>query len=280
MKIKKYANIEFEIEDSIAIITLNRPKSLNALSMDLIDELESILMEIEANKDIHVFIITGSNRTDGRPNFCAGADIKNREMNSSPSGEPLLHTIDALREFSAELVLQHQSRYNHVFTYLENMSTPSIAVVDGICTTGGLELILSCDLRIVGEAVEISDWHTKNLQVIGGAGATTRLPKLINASKAKEILWTGKIVRTNEAVDIGLANMQFSSKKLLEESKIIAKNIASMSPYAISASKVVVNKASEQSTQESIRFAQVWSALIAAQKEANNADLPKNPLEK
>ena len=89
-----------------------------------------------------------------------------------------------------------------------------------------------------------------------------------------------KIVDANEAVDIGLANQKFDSEELLTESIKFAEQIAEMSPYAISASKTVINKASEQSTQENIRLAQVWSALIAAQKEANDTSPPSNPLEK
>ncbi|MDG1990044.1 MAG: enoyl-CoA hydratase-related protein [Dehalococcoidia bacterium] len=278
MKIQDYNNINLSLSDSVALITLNRPSSLNALSEDLLNELEAILIDIENDKDILIFIITGANREDGRPCFSAGADIKNRKMTSSPKGEPLAHTIDGMRDLGNEVFPKNQSRYNEVFTMLENMQTPSIAALDGICTTGGLELILSCDMRIVGAAVEISDWHTKNLQAIGGAGVTSRLPKLVGPSKAKEILWTGKIVNADEAVAIGLANQKFSSEKLIEEAMSLATTVASMSPFAISASKAVINKSHHQSTQDSIRFAQIWSALIAAQKEDQASLPPPHPL--
>ena len=273
-------NIKIDMNDAVAIITLNRPKSLNALSMELIDEFFVAIQQLEKDDKIFVVIVTGANRDDGRPCFCAGADIKDRKMSNSPKGEPLEHTLDGLRDYANEMSPEHQSRYNEVFSYLANMSMPTIAAVDGICTTGGLELILSCDIRFVGEAVQISDWHTKNLQAIGGAGVTTRLPKLINAAKAKEILWSGRIVDANEAVDIGLANQKFDSNELLAESIKFAEQIAQMSPYAISASKAVINKANEQSAQENIRLAQVWSALIAAQKEANDSSPPSHPLGK
>ena len=278
MKNKDYNNINISLSDSVALITLNRPSSLNALSEDLLNELEAILIDIENDKDVLIFIITGANRDDGRPCFSAWADIKNRKMTSSPKGEPLAHTIDGMRDLGNEVFPKNQSRYNEVFTMLENMQTPSIAALDGICTTGGLELILSCDMRVVGTAVEISDWHTKNLQAIGGAGVTSRLPKLIGAAKAKEMLWTGKVINADEAVAIGLANQKFSSEKLIEEAMSIASTISSMSPFAISASKAVINKSQDQSTQDSIRFAQVWSALIAAQKEDSTSLPPPHPL--
>ena len=278
MKIQDYNNINVSLSDSVALITLNRPSSLNALSEDLLNELETILIDIENDKDILIFIITGANREDGRPCFSAGADIKNRKMTSSPKGEPLAHTIDGMRDLGNEVFPKNQSRYNEVFTMLENMQTPSIAALDGICTTGGLELILSCDMRVVGTAVEISDWHTKNLQAIGGAGVTSRLPKLVGAAKAKEMLWTGKVINADEAVVIGLANQKFSSEKLIEEAMSIASTISSMSPFAISASKAVINKSQDQSTQDSIRFAQIWSALIAAQKEDSASSPPPHPL--
>jgi enoyl-CoA hydratase/carnithine racemase len=271
-------NIKIDIKKSIAIVTLNRPKSLNALSMELIDEFYTAIKQLEKDKNVLVIIITGANREDGRPCFCAGADIKNRNMSNSPKGEPLEHTLDGLRDYANAVSPEHQSKYNEVFSFLANISTPTIAAVDGICTTGGLELILACDLRFVGEDVQISDWHTKNLQAIGGAGVTTRLPKLINIAKAKEILWSGRVVKADEAVHIGLANQKFDSQSLLNETIKFAEQISEMSPYAISASKAVINKANEQNTQENIGLAQVWSALIAAQKESNDSSPPSHPL--
>ncbi len=266
-------------ERPLLTLMLNRPEALNAMSPVLLEELDMALREAEADPETRVVLITGAPRGGGRPNFSAGADLKaSGGPSSSPVGEPLAHTLDAARELASGTGPMHQSRFNEVFGYLERMSTPSIAVVDGICTTGGLELILACDLRVVGEAVQISDWHTKNLAAIGGAGVTTRLPRLIGAGRAKEMLWTGRSVGGDEAVRIGLANEMHPSAELLDRAKELAKNIAMMSSFAIAASKAVVNASAHQETQENLRYAELWSSLIAVQKEATGTPPPPSPL--
>ncbi|MQC19431.1 MAG: enoyl-CoA hydratase/isomerase family protein [Chloroflexi bacterium] len=273
------STILVEREPPLLTLTLNRPEALNAMSPMLLEELDAALRAAEADPETRVVLVTGAPRGAGRPNFSAGADIKASGVPSaSPPGEPLAHTLDAARELASGVGPAHQSRFNEVFGYLERMSTPSIAVVDGICTTGGLELILACDLRVVGEAVEISDWHTKNLAAIGGAGVTTRLPRLIGAGRAKEMLWTGRAVGGDEAVRIGLANAVHPSADLLARAKDLALGIAAMSPFAVAASKAVVNASAQQETQESIRYAEMWSSLIALQREASGTPPPPSPL--
>ena len=273
------ATILVEREPPILTVTLNRPEVLNAMSPVLLDELDAALHGAEADAEVRVVLITGAPRGSGRPNFSAGADIKaSGGPSASPAGEPLAHTLDAAREIAQGVGPEHQSRFNGVFGYLERMSTPSIAAVDGICTTGGLELILACDLRLVGEAAQISDWHTKNLAAIGGAGVTTRLPKLIGAARAKEMLWTGRPVGAEEAVRIGLANAVHPSEVLLDRARELALEIAAMSAFAIAASKAVVSAAAQQQTEEGIRYAELWSSLIALQKEASGTPPPPSPL--
>ena len=258
------STILVEREPPILTVTLNRPEVLNAMSPVLLDELEAALHDAEADAETRVVLITGAPRGPGRPNFSAGADIKaSGGPSASPAGEPLAHTLVAAREIAQGVGPEHQSRFNGVFGYLERMSTPSIAVVDGICTTGGLELILACDLRLVGESAQISDWHTKNLAAIGGAGVTTRLPKLIGAE---------------EAVRIGLANAMHASEALLDRARELALEIAAMPAFAIAASKAVVSAASEQETEQGIRYAELWSSLIALQKESSGTPPPPSPL--
>ncbi len=273
------STILVEREPPILTVTLNRPEVLNAMSPVLLDELEAALHDAEADAETRVVLITGAPRGPGRPNFSAGADIKaSGGPSASPAGEPLAHTLVAAREIAQGVGPEHQSRFNGVFGYLERMSTPSIAVVDGICTTGGLELILACDLRLVGEAAQISDWHTKNLAAIGGAGVTTRLPKLIGAARAKEMLWTGRPIGAEEAVRIGLANAMHASEALLDRARELALEIAAMPAFAIAASKAVVSAASEQETEQGIRYAELWSSLIALQKESSGTPPPPSPL--
>lgn len=277
----EYSTILVEDEGHLRTMTLNRPESLNAINHIMLDEMAEVFLDTEKDTNIRVLLITGSPRKDGRPHFSAGADLKQGgegRSGESPAGEPLRHTVDAAFELSHLRTLQHTSKYSVVFGMLEEMMTPSIAVVDGICTTGGLELILSCDIRVVGEAAQISDWHIKNLGFVGGAGVTTRLPNLVGTARAKEILWTGTPVTGEEAVAIGLANHVYPSADLLAEAKKLASLIAEKVPASVGASKALVNSARFQTANEGVRYGNLWGAIIALQKEAGLIQLPQRPI--
>lgn len=270
-----WETILLERDGPLRLITLNRPHVLNAISRQMVEELGDAFAEIDADREARVLLITGAPRPDGRPCFSAGADLKEaRNQPPRPKGEPLQHTLA-----SAWDVLHHDgprqaSIYHPLFATLERMRTPSIAVVDGICTTGGLELILACDLRLVADSAEISDWHIKNLGVIGGAGVTTRLPRLIGAARAKELIWTGAPISGEEAYRIGLANRVFPSSELLVRAKELARAIAARSPYAIAASKAVIDAAARQSSADGVRYGYLWSALVALQRDLDGDPPP------
>ncbi len=267
-----WETILLDLEAPLAIITLNRPQALNAMSRQMVFDLAEAFEQVESDPEIRALLITGSPRPDGRPCFSAGADLKEAgPARLSPAGEPLRHTMDAAWEVAQATGPRNDSTYNRLFGRLETMRTPSICVIDGICTTGGLELALSCDLRVVAHTAQISDWHIKNLGVIGGAGVTTRLPQLIGAARAKDMMWTGRPINGEEAAAIGLADRVFPSEELMSGAKGLAKTIASMSPVAISASKAVIDASVHQGPMEGIRYAQLWSALIALQREADGA---------
>jgi enoyl-CoA hydratase len=268
-----FDTILFESDGPIRTITLNRPHVLNAISRKMVAELVEAFTAVEHDSAARVLLITGAPRQDGRPCFSAGADLKDQH-GRSPRGEPLQHTLDSAWEAMHHAGPRNESVYHPAFSLLEAMRTPSIAVIDGICTTGGLELALACDLRVAGDHAEISDWHIKNLGVIGGAGVTTRLPQLIGTARAKEILWTGVPLSGAEAERIGLVNHVFPSTELLDRTKALARVIAERSPYAIAASKAVVDAAGQQSPQDGVRYGYLWSALIALQRELNGEPGP------
>ena len=128
-------------EDGIAIVTLSRPERLNTLTTPLFDELETALDRIEGDPSIRVWALAGAPRPDGRPCFSAGVDV---------------------RAFADGTGVGSEQGFR-ITNRIDDMLKPSIAIIDGICSTGGAELALACDLRIVGEAAEISDWHLKKL---------------------------------------------------------------------------------------------------------------------
>ncbi|MFN8532141.1 MAG: enoyl-CoA hydratase/isomerase family protein [Dehalococcoidia bacterium] len=263
-----WQTIVLESDGPLRIVTLNRPHVLNAISRSMTAELVEAFKQIEADPEARVLLVTGAPRQDGRPCFSAGADLKDPHgRQPSPPGEPLRHTLDAAWEVLQGSGPRNESVYHPAFSLLEQMRTPSIAVVDGICTTGGLELILCCDLRIVAETAQITDWHIKNLGVIGGAGVTTRLPQLVGTARAKEIVWTGAPISGQEAYRIGLANRVVPSATLMTEAKALARTIAEQSPYAVAASKAVIDSAARQSPADGVRYGYLWSALIALQRQ-------------
>jgi enoyl-CoA hydratase/carnithine racemase len=179
-----YQNIKFEKEESIAIITLNRPKALNSLSKELLAELETALDDINKDPKIGAFVITGSPRLDGRPCFCAGADLKQESTETRSSEQIIFDTLFAMTTRKNATGLGGSLS---VFDDLCNLPKISIAAIDGVCTAGGLELALGCDIIVVSETAQVSDLHVKNLGLVGGAASTTRLARRVGVSKAIEL---------------------------------------------------------------------------------------------
>jgi enoyl-CoA hydratase len=221
-----YENIKYEKEDSIAIITLNRPQALNAISHPLAKEFEDALSDIEKDDNVRVFIVTGGPRADGRPCFSAGGDLK-----ETPPADYRKPEDQAIATLEAMLTGKSARQGPGATTVMEdlNKSTKlSIAAVDGICTAGGLELALGCDIILVSETAQISDMHLKNLGTVGGAALSTKLARRIPVSMAIELCCTGDPIDGKEAHRIGLANHVYPPDKLLDAAKVLAKKIAGM----------------------------------------------------
>ncbi len=226
--------LDVEREGPIAILRLNRPDRMNALNGALLAELIQAVRAIKRDDDIHVFLVTGAPRSDGRPCFSAGDDLKEAEAGEAPPGNPGFRLTNLI----------------------DDCWKPSIAVVDGVCTTGALEIAMACHLRVVGERAQISDWHLKRLGAgIGGWGASTRLPRLVGLAKAREIILTGMVVDGHEAVRLGLANRVVPSERLLEEAMSMARAIAEMSPSGVRTTQAHLSRTLDLSKEESLGFA-------------------------
>lgn len=226
--------LDFEREGPIAILRLNRPGCLNSLNGPLLAELISAVRTIKRDDEIRVFLVTGAPRPDGRPLFSAGDDLKEAQAGEAPPGNPGFRLTNLI----------------------DDCWKPSIAVIDGICTTGALEIAMACHLRVVGETAQISDWHLKRLGVgIGGWGASTRLARLVGLPKAREIILTGMEIDGHEAVRIGLANRVASSARLFEEAMEMARAIAEMSPDGVRTTQAHLSRTLDLSKEESLGFA-------------------------
>lgn len=214
-----YENILTETKESIHYITINRPDQLNALNKQTIEELNHAFESAEDNLKIRAIILTGS----GEKSFVAGADIKEFANFSVEEGKLL----------SAEGHIK-------LFNLVENLSTPVIAAVNGFALGGGLELAMSCHIRIASDNAKLG-LPEVSLGVIPGYGGTQRLPQLVGKGKANEMIMTAGMIGAEEAKSWGLVNNVVSQDVLISTCEEIASKIVRNSPRAISAAITAVN---------------------------------------
>ena len=219
-----YENITIETEEKIAIVTINRPLSLNALNSQTILELSKVFNDLDSDDKIRVIILTGS----GEKSFVAGADIKEFADFGTKAAEDLA-----------------RNGQNILFDTIENLSKPVIAAVNGFALGGGLELAMSCHIRYASENAKLG-LPEVTLGLIPGYGGTQRLPKLVGKGRANEIIFSAKMISAQKAKEIGLVNEVFSIEELLAKTKELASTIAKNSPMAISKAIVAVNKSDQQ----------------------------------
>lgn len=213
-----YENIIYGVGEGIATITFNRPKALNALNAELLKELAAALDAIAADEDIRVLVLTGA----GQKAFVAGADITE------------------LATFNPLQAKMFARRGQGTIGKLQALDIPVIAAVNGYALGGGSELALACDFIYASENAmfglpEIS------LGIIPGFGGTQRLPRLVGINKAKEMIFTGKMVPAAEAAEIGLVNKVCAPEVLMEEVLKTAKAIAAKGKVALRAAKQAIN---------------------------------------
>jgi len=233
-----YETIILEKKDGIAIITLNRPKQMNALDEQITKEMAQALEELEIDENIKVLIVTG-----GEKAFAAGADIKMLDILTSP--------MDAY----------HLSIKNNPAHILAKFEKPTIAAVSGFALGGGCELAMACDLRIASETAVFGQPEI-NLGLLPGAGGTQRLTRLVGATKAKELVFTGESIDAQEALRIGLVNKVVPQEKLMEEALSLAKKLAQKPPLAIKIAKKLINEGENVDLDSALRYEAQFFALL------------------
>ena len=210
--------IEYDEEDEIGIITISRPKALNALNSQVLDELSETLDNIDISH-ISALIITGK----GQKAFVAGADIS--EMSTLTKKEA--------ESFSM--------KGNNVFRKIETFEVPVIAAINGFALGGGCEISLSCDIRICSDNA-IFGQPEVGLGITPGFGGTQRLARTIGVGMAKQMIFTGQNIKAEEALRIGLVNAVYPQQELMNEAKKLALNIAKNSKNAVKLSKKAINE--------------------------------------
>lgn len=212
-------NLIVERLERKAVITINRPQSLNALNKKTLEELSNTLDTLNNDSEVRVVIITGS----GEKSFVAGADIKEFSDFNQAKAEEL-----------------GRNGQETVFNKIENMSKPVIAAVNGFALGGGLELAMACHFRYASDNAKMG-LPEVTLGLIPGYGGTQRLPKLVGKGLANEMIFSAKMIPAQRAKEIGLVNEVFSQEELLTKTYEIADIIAKNSPMGISKAIQAVN---------------------------------------
>ncbi len=243
-------------EGHVGLVTLNRPKVLNALSIELMDELIEALERFDEDDEVRVIVLAGSERA-----FAAGADIGDMAEAS---------VLDMYRR-------NNLARWNRI----KQVRTPIIAAVSGFCLGGGCELAMTCDMIVASESAQFGQPEI-NLGIIPGAGGTQRLTKAIGKYRAMEMILAGRFMSASEAYDAGLVTKVVSKEQFLAEAMRLAREIASRPPIAVKIGKEAVLKAQELSLTEGIEFERrVFYSLFATedQKEGMSAFAEKRKAE-
>ena len=234
-----YENIIFEKEENIAIITFNRPEAMNALNNRTRAEFGQAIENVAGDDEIKVLILTGSGKA-----FVAGSDIK--EFNKfTPFAA---HNIKRLGEM------------------VEKLEKPVIAAVNGFCLGGGCEIAMACDIIVASEKAKFGQPEI-NIGIIPGGGGTQRLQRLIGPCRAKEMIFTGDIIRAEEADRIGLVNRVVPVDDLMPTARKIAEKIASKSAAALKLAKQAVNYGMQTNLESGLKYEYEMYALSLTLKD-------------
>jgi enoyl-CoA hydratase len=248
-----YENILIENRGRVGLITLNRPKQLNALNDALMDELGAALLAFDADDDIGAVVITGSEKA-----FAAGADIG------------AMATWTYMDVYKTDYITRN-------WETLRRIRKPVIAAVAGFCLGGGCELAMMCDFIIAADSAKFGQPEIK-LGIIPGAGGTQRLPRAVSKAKAMDLCLTGRMMDAAEAERAGLASRVVAADKLIDEAVAAATVIAGFSLPAVMMAKESVNRAYETTLNEGMLFERrVFHSLFATddQKEGMTAFVEK-----
>jgi enoyl-CoA hydratase len=221
-------NLIFESHDRIGVIKMNRPEVRNALNWETWMELEDVLKRLHGEPHFRVGIITGV----GDEAFIAGADIQ------------------MLKNRTPQDAINASKKANEILVFMESMEKPIIAAINGWALGGGCEIALACDIRIASEKAQIGQTEVR-VGIMPGYGGNVRLMRLIGSGRAKEMIYTGRIVNAQEAERIGLVNRVVPHEKLMDEAMAMARQIAS-GPAAIHFAKQSMFQATQHPFKEAL----------------------------
>ena len=244
-----------ERRDKVGIITINRPEVRNALDKNTWRLLHGAFAELDNDPEVRVIVVTGA----GEKAFVAGADLNSLKVRSS---------VETLYGETPSIVAA-----------IESVKKPTIAAINWFALGGGLELAMACDIRIAGDGAKFGQTET-NVGILPGYGGSQRLTRLVGLGKAKELIFTGKIISAQEAEKIGLINQVVPQAELLTVTMKMANEIAAKSPIITRTAKMIINRGAESDLDSGLvmeRLAQSFAFSTEDHLEGINAFLEKRP---
>ena len=222
-------NILLEKKGLYAVATINRPKALNALNSEVLADLNELVDIVNADEEIRALVLTGA----GEKSFVAGADIGEMSTLTKAEGEAF------------------GKKGNDVFSKLETMPIPTIAAINGFALGGGCELSMSCDIRICADTAVFGQPEV-GLGITPGFGGTQRLARLVSPGMAKQLIYTARNIKADEALRIGLVNAVYPAEELMAAAEKMADTIAKNAPIAVRACKKAINEGLDVTMDEAI----------------------------
>src|SRR2546427_12061041 len=236
-----FDNLLLQRDGASAIVTINRPKVLNALNSQTVDELRRAILDLKQDAAVRAVILTGA----GEKSFVAGADINELAVQTPTGGR------------------EHALAGQHVFDVIENLGKPVIAAINGFALGGGCELAMACTLRIAADSARAGQPEI-NLGLIPGYAGTQRLPRLVGKGKAIEMILSGAPIGADEALRIGLVNRVVPAAELMTEARKLAAQLAASGPIAMRYVIQAVNKGLEMPFAEACQYEATLFGLVAS----------------
>lgn len=252
-------NVLLEKKGHIAVATINRPKALNALNSQVLEDIDQLVEQVKADDEIRALVITGS----GEKAFVAGADIGEMSTLTKAEGEAF------------------GKKGNDVFRKLETFPIPVIAAVNGFALGGGCEISMSCDIRICSENAVFGQPEV-GLGITPGFGGTQRLARIVGTGKAKEMIYGARNIKAEEAYRIGLVNNVYPAEELMPAAKKLASTIARNAPIAVRNCKRAINEGMQVDMDQAIVIEEkLFGSCFETcdQKEGMNAFLEKRKVD-
>ncbi len=243
---KDWERLKLQVQDRVALVTIDQPGVLNCLNETTLEELERVFSERLKQEDVAAVIVTGS----GEKAFVAGADIKELAKRD-PLGARL-----------------NSSRGHRLMEQIEGFPKPVIAAINGFCLGGGCELALACHLRLASETAQFGLPEVK-LGLMPGYGGTQRLPRLVGKGRAMEMILSGESIGARKALEIGLVNQVVAPEDLIPRCRALANTILQNGPLAVRYSIEVINDGLEMPLREATRLEATFFGLICATEDRN-----------